>query len=80
MTQYTLTKCRAVFTRCGYAVQLLNDDGTSYMRLLNTGVPYRWFPDSGPVHFFGNDGRKVRSEAIAFVKAYDATPAAESEP
>lgn len=80
--KYTLTKVRAVFTRCGYAVQLLNDDGAPYTRLLDIddvdGFRVRTalrFPDSGPVRFYGNDGRKVRAEAIAFARSYRATPA-----
>ena len=79
--KYTITKCRTVFTRCGYAVQLLNNDGTPYTRLLqirdSTTDRIRKdlrFPDSGPVYFFGNDGRKVRADAIAFAKVYSATP------
>jgi hypothetical protein len=79
MTKYTITKCRAVFTRCGYAVQLLNDDGTPYTRYLTVeGAKSSWgamarFGDSAPAFFFGNDGRKVRAEAIAFAKTYNAT-------
>lgn len=77
--RYTLTRCRSYFTRCGYAVQLLNDDSSPYVRLLDIvdrdsfrhRTPRR-MPDSGPVFFYGNDGRKVRSDAIAFARTYAA--------
>lgn len=85
MTMYRIKRVpTSGFTRCGYSVQLLNDDGSPLTRLLlacnSDGSPVRgefgrkvWVPESGPANFYGNDGRKVRAEAIAFAKSFNAT-------
>ncbi len=70
---YTIKPIRTYFTRRGYAVQLFNDDGTAYTRLLRVEGTRNFIPDSGPVRFYGNDGRKVRAEAMTFVRSFNAT-------
>ena len=73
--EYTLHRCRAYFTRVGYELRLFNADGTPYTRLLSIvgRDPRVKFPDSDPIRFWGNDGRKVRAEALACARAYGAT-------
>lgn len=77
---YTVTPIRSVFTRRGYKVQLFNDDGspvTRYLPVLNHdgskvkgefGRPVI-HSTTDPATFFGNDGRTVRAEAVAWAKA-----------
>ena len=71
---YSIKPCRAVFTRRGYQVELFRDGkpfipwlpvyDTLNMRSQRT----RFAPCPMPVTFFGNDGRKVRSEAVRWAK------------
>lgn len=70
---YTIKRCRSYFTRCGYVVRLFNDDGTPHARLLRVEGSCCLFPDRAPIYFYGNDGRKVRAEAIAFAKSHNAS-------
>lgn len=65
---YTITRCRSYFTRCGYEVRIFDDDGTPHTRLVPVEGQRTLFPDKEPLYFYGNDGRTVRAEAIAFVK------------
>lgn len=68
--QYTIEPIRAVFTRRGYAVTLFNDDGTRHRRPLRVeGKRSCYVYDDAPVKFYGNDGRKVRAEAMRFVRS-----------
>lgn len=74
--RYTIKRRGAQWSRVGYDVQILKDDGTPY------AVPYRAqygnavVYDSYPASFFGDDGRTVRAEAIAWAKAEIARAAA----
>lgn len=75
--RYEITKVQAYFTRCGYAVRLFNADDTAYVPWLpiagslNMRLQYtRFAPCPMPATFYGNDGRKVRAEAIQFAKEY----------
>ncbi len=60
---YTIKRCRAYFTRCGYEVRLFNSNGSPHARLL-------CMSDSDPIRFWGTDGRKVRGEAVRFARDY----------
>ena len=75
MPTYTIRPIRSVFTRKGYELRILNDDGTPFVRLLDIeGHPRLKFPDSSPIYFYGDDGRKVRAEAIAEARRHGAVP------
>jgi hypothetical protein len=70
--QYTLEPIRSCFTRRGYAVTLYNDDGSPHSRPLRVEGTRRYIYDNTPATFFGNDGRKVRAEAMAFLRSLQA--------
>ena len=70
---YTISRVRTSFTRVGYAVSIFNADGSPYpIPLRMAHSPHIW-RDPAPVRFYGDDGRKVRAEAVAFAKEHGAT-------
>ncbi len=65
---YTIARCRAYFTRCGYQVSLWNADGSPHAVTLRFEHTCNTMQDAGPFRFYGNDGRKVRGEAISWAR------------
>ncbi len=70
---FTIKPYPAVFTRRGYTVEMFYDDGTPYTPWLPVQGAFlsqraRFAPCPMPAIFFGNDGRKVRAEAVAWAK------------
>ena len=66
---YTIKPIRAYFTRRGYAVEIFDEAGAPYAPWLPVqGYRNRYMPCPMPATFFGDDGRKVRAEAIAWAK------------
>ena len=53
--RYTIERCRAVFTRRGYRVMIYD-------------APYSDFLNPVAMNFYGNDGRTVRADAVAWAK------------
>ena len=70
---YTIKRIRSHFTRCGYAVQLFDSNGECHTRLLQVERSPHFVPDDGPARFYGDDGRSVRAEAVAFARSFGAT-------
>ena len=75
--RYEIKRCRSVFTRCGYAVSLFDTEGKPFtpwlpvygaldMRSQRTS----YMPCPMPATFFGDDGRKVRAEAIRWAREH----------
>jgi len=69
MSHYTVKPCREIFHRCGYEVQIYNSNGSVRSIAFRVHGTDRMFSDTAPVRFWGNDGRKVRAEAIRWAKS-----------
>ena len=71
----TITKRPGTFVRHCYTVTLKHEDGSVYYRPMryrrsdgSLDPTTHYIPD--PCNFAGNDGRKVRAEAIAWAKLF----------
>lgn len=74
---YHLQRIRTAFTRVGYRVRLYDEGGNLALRRVEVrDAGYRFMGYTicdGPMTFFGDDGRKVRAEALAWARKHGAT-------
>jgi hypothetical protein len=79
MKTYTLRRIRTGFVRVGYELVIYKADGTLEsipLRVWGTpNYPKVYHYDSGPFRFYGDDGRKVRADALAFARSNGARTA-----